>query len=344
MAHIFGRLLPSVREVRNPLAVGSTWFIVIWSISLLNGGDDTDVGRFLRSLASDLSPIASAAAIAFAAALFGSGILRLMDRIMQLMQGHRASYGFNPLDRPDSFRTRGGAEFTGVLEEYVLDRKNELPRWTFPEDDEVLEDDLTIFRRYLADDLEFGGLQSEQLLRFALLPPVILGAAAATVWAFQGDASTWWLAAAMWLFVLILGFDYRRTGTLLNRRWTRLVSEYPQWLSADATAVRASVLEALAARPIVTHLDGGTVIVNSGPADAHHLTLRYEGSLPDSPMVAAATSSDEHAVGFLEAGDSVLVSHDLTILHGALIWRDGRGWQKSELQPEASAQGEVANE
>ncbi len=242
---VLARLLPAARDIRNPLAVGFSWLIVLWALLAVHGPEDTAVGQLYDDTVGRLSALWLGAAAAFVAVLFGSGMVRLMDRLMQLL---RTDHGqlYNPLDAPEPFWSRrsqrptgdrgvatrrrvlppasGEPNYRGHLAEYVSDeRERSTSGWRFPDDaPSIRQYELRVFRDLLSDDIEFGALQAEQLLRFSLIPPTIVAAVASLVWAFDApDASPFLLFLVLCVFGVILFLDYQRTGSLLLARWRR---------------------------------------------------------------------------------------------------------------------------
>jgi hypothetical protein len=236
MTEILGRLFPALREIRTPLAVGYAWLGLIWIVGFkLSKGDlDGDASTDLyRDTVAELPTLSAIALLTFLAVILGSGIVRLMDRIMQAIRRNRKTES-NPLDKGRN----------QMVTEYVADKGEEdraSQEWGGPEDDpSLIADDRRLFIFYLRQDQNFGALESEQLMRFSLLPPVAVAPAFAVLWLVQD----WWdwgialLVGGLVAIGFVLVLDYKRIGTLLLDRWRSLADEYPTWLPDDALVRR----------------------------------------------------------------------------------------------------------
>ena len=257
MADILTRLLPAVRDVRNPLAVGYSWLAIGWAVVTGRSGERSDVEDLLASMTDDLSDLVVVAATTFAAVLLGSGLVRLMDRVMQLSRTGRGR-AWNPLDRPEKFGKTTRSALHGDssqiayypnLRNYVVQHEGSLSGWRVPDQrEDILEYELTLFRENLADDADFGAYQAENLLRFSMIPPVAVAAILSAAWAAQpaSDRSPVVLVVAFVGLGIILWLDYLRTGSLMLLRWQRLARAYPRWLPKEVQESRERDLNHLA--------------------------------------------------------------------------------------------------
>ena len=244
MTEILTRLLPAIRDVRNPLAIGYSWIAIGWALLSARAGQTTAVEDLFTEMTEGLSDLAIAAGTTFIAVLLGSGLVRLMDRLMQLTRTQRGR-NYSPLDRPHSFLGTADElhddstriEYSTQLQDYVTKNRASLAGWQLPTEGgaDVLNYELDLFREHLADDPDFAAHQAENLLRFSLLPPLTVAAALSAVWAVRADdRSPTILLATLIVGELIIWFDYQRTGSLMLFRWQRLARTYPRWLPKEA--------------------------------------------------------------------------------------------------------------
>lgn len=249
MSDIFGRIIPGIRNSRNPLIIGYSWVVIIWGVLAKADAEETPVGELATKMFGDVSDVALGVGLTAIIAIVGAGLTRLMDRLMQLMTWHRDKHAYNPLDRAEKYfvdlkSPERDPDYTTLLETYLATRLNpERDRWQML-DDEVHPYELQLYRRHLVDEPEFGALQAEQLLRFSLLPPLLTSLVLTLWWSFaDGGRSAAILCGSIALIYIIVFLDYRRTGTLIRRRWRRLVHEYPDWLPEKAAEQRERFFE-----------------------------------------------------------------------------------------------------
>jgi hypothetical protein len=253
MSDLLSRLLPALRDIRTPLAVGYAWLVVAWAAAAHHGAVDTRVGELFRQMMSDVPEVGVFAGVTFVVVLVGSGVVRLMDRTMQLLKAHRIRNAYNPLDAPDHFYTpraarirrqdhgllAGDVNYVNLLEEYLKTIDSKLIKRWRRDGNEISDYELRTYRQYLSGEPDFGALQAEQLLRFSLMPPIAVAFGLSFWWGVNdGDGSTAILTWGLALLEVVVFFDYRRTGTLLQRKWQQLVQSYPDWLPSDALARR----------------------------------------------------------------------------------------------------------
>lgn len=117
MTTILTRLLPGVRDLRISLAVGYSWVAVVWSTLLLTGNTQgNDVASFFSEATEGFPSLALVSGVTFLTTMLGSGIARLMDRLMVLSRpqdgpdhetsdwsSHVPPSWRNPLDRREPF-------------------------------------------------------------------------------------------------------------------------------------------------------------------------------------------------------------------------------------------------
>jgi len=276
MSELFARLLPAAREVRTPLAVGFTWFAILWLFFAALEGDESTVAKLFSDAFGEVPEIGLFSAVAFSAAVVGSGIVRLMDRIMQL-QRRESDRHYNPLDRPEPFRlvmrvaaatkaeevapsrfqqSNSSIAATDLtycehLEIYLVAAKNMGLDSGWRQDANGRARDMRIYREYLRQETNFGALESEQLLRYSLLYPIGFGVFASGMWAYgsRPELSPFALCIGLVLLFVVVLLDYRRTGALLIGHWRKLVHSFPDWLPADVQDRRKS--ETLNSEPSV---------------------------------------------------------------------------------------------
>ncbi len=269
LTEVLARLLPAVRDIRNPLAIGYSWIIIAWLLlaATLDSGDDLE--RSFSEMTSGLSDLVLVAGLTFLAVVLGSGIVRLMDRLMQLTRFGSGKLS-NPLDQPEVFwyfRTKSRRRppevtYTGALRDYLDENGKSLYGWRVSSaSPEARDYDMQMFRDHLADDPDFGALQAEQLLRISMLPPILVSLAMSVAWAASSDdGSPWILVVALAVLAAVVALDYQRTGTLLRQRWQRL----------------AALVSGLASRGFPTSSQG--VGTHATAADASLSSIKVRGS------------------------------------------------------------------
>ncbi len=194
MTEILTRLLPAIRDVRNPLAIGYSWIAIGWALLSARAGQTTVVEDLVTDMTDGLSDLAIAAGVTFVAVLLGSGLVRLMDRLMQLTRTDRGR-NYSPLDRPHSFLGTADdmhadstyIEYSAKLKDYVTQNGDSLAGWQLDAGGAPFNYELDLFREHLADDPDFAAHQAENLLRFSLLPPLTVAVALSAVWAVRAD-------------------------------------------------------------------------------------------------------------------------------------------------------------
>lgn len=253
MTEVLTRLLPAARDLRNPLAVGYSWLLIAWALLHGHGPSDSEVLRLYSETLGGVNDLWLVTGVTFVAVVLGSGIVRLMDRLMQLTRTRHGQH-YNPLDAPEPFtsssravlpRATGERNHRPHLADYLDSEEQTIAgRWAVSADDHVAREyELRLFRDVLTDDLEFGALQAEQLLRFSMIPPVGVAAVASFVWAIGADdRSPLLLAVALLALAIVLFLDYQRTGSLLMQRWHRLVRAYPDCLPPEVRQQRHDFL------------------------------------------------------------------------------------------------------
>jgi hypothetical protein len=263
MGDVLSRLLPSVRDVRTPLALGYSLILLVWgAVTVASNGNPggSAVGALYIDLSNNVPGLVEFGAVTFVATLVSSGLVRLIDRFMRMTPTRRRDR-HNPFDDPAALASVLGRSRVGrwSLPIFRLLRRKRHPRWV--DDDgpadsvgefvqvkriswgagDAYERERHQFLFHLGHDEDFGALQAEQLMRAVMMVPATIGALL-TVWWF-GFEREWSVASLMFSFVGLLAIlvaDYGRIGQLMYNRWTSLAREYPDWLPIDYQAHRRS--------------------------------------------------------------------------------------------------------
>jgi hypothetical protein len=260
--------------------------------------------------------------LTFLAVLVGSGLVRLVDRFMQMTSGRRKGQ-YSPLDttpsavlsakRADELtlmdriflglhsQIDSGHSEVSFVRKYVEDHPGLQAEWRDMADDERQ------FLFHLRQDQEFGALHSEQLLRACMLVPASIAVVLVGGWLIADvTPSKSVLLGGLVALMVVLYADYARIGALMNQRWTSLADEYPTWIPLDYQSHRDAeitrIRDELAKNMDRINEAWGTVI----SIDTQRRRQIKEGAPEDvDELVGALTELGRHLTSLL----SLPVSH-----------------------------------
>jgi hypothetical protein len=284
---------------------------------------ETDpVGRAYLELTEGIPAIVGFSALTFLAVLVGSGLVRLVDRFMQMTSGRRKGQ-YSPLDttpsavlsakRADELtlmdriflglhsQIDSGHSEVSFVRKYVEDHPGLQAEWRDMADDERQ------FVFHLRQDQEFGALQSEQLLRACMLVPASIAVVLVGGWLMaEVTPSKFVLLGGLVALMVVLYADYARIDALMNQRWTSLADEYPTWIPLDYQSHRDAeitrIRDELAKNMDRINEAWGTVI----SIDTQRRRQIKEGAPEDvDELVGALTELGRHLTSLL----SLPVSH-----------------------------------